>query len=259
MYDIVVVIASFNRRKLIQQTIESIQKNSKMKVGIVVTDNSKDPETSEYLESLEDIILYKFPKLDDGYEYAEHVNANTEIGRSLTGSEGSVYWDHRMTVGKCYMQGAQLAPPSKYIFFTQNDLYYLPGWDELMTTALDKYDDLITVAGYSGGSGTDDARDIGDELRKVEVTGKIPGSNMMFRRKDWEEIGAFPDYNEDNWMCNELRSRYGKMMGLIYPYIIIHCGYTSTLVGGMETERTKTGDWQTVENMMKQYPEIMFE
>ena len=60
-------------------------------------------------------------------------------------------------------------------------------------------------------------------------------------------------------MSYETRGGWGKNLGLIYPYVILHCGYTSTLVGGAEVERTKTGDWQTVEALMKQYPDILFE
>ena len=77
MFDIVVVLISFNRRKLLQQTIESIQKNSVMNVKIIVVDNSKDEETPKYLESLKDIIYYRFPKLDEAYDEADHVLADT--------------------------------------------------------------------------------------------------------------------------------------------------------------------------------------
>ena len=254
---IAIVLISFNRLKLLKQTIESIRKNTKMDYQLIVVDNSKDEETPKYLESLKDIIYYRFPKLDDDYEYAEHIGENTPMGKNLSTSEGTVYWDHRMTVGKSYTKGAELAPDSEYIYFVQNDMYHLPGWDTLMTKALD-YEDIIMVAGYSGGS-SEGGRDIGDKTRLVQTVAKIPGSNMMFRRKDWDKVVAFPDYDEDNWMCGELGTRYSKTMGLIYPYIVIHCGYTSTLVGGMETKRTKTGDWSTVETMMKQYPDIIYE
>ena len=258
MHDIVVVIASFNRRKLIQQTIESIQKNSVMDVKIVVVDNSIDKDTPKYLKSLKDIIYYRFPKLDEDYEYAEHVMIDNETGRKFAANtEESPYWNHRMTVGKCYNQGSLLAPPSEYILFTQNDMYYLPGWDKAMTNSLKKYKDLAIVSGYAGSSGTDR----GDiyEHYKIQDVGLVAGSSLMFRRKDWNQLGYIPDYNEDNWISYEVRGGWNKKLGLIYPYCIIHCGYTSTLVGGAEVERTKTGDWNTVEAMMKEYPEIYYE
>lgn len=251
MYDIVVVIASFNRLKLIKQTIESINKNSVMKVKIVVVDNSKNTETPEYLKSLNDIIYWHY----DG-DWAEHVIADTDIGRALQLSEGSVYWDNRVTVGKSYMKGAELSPPSKYILFVQNDFYFVRGWDKTMAGALDKYKDLIMVSGYSG-SQESEGQPIGD--RQVRTAGKLPGSNMLFRREDWDMIGAFPDYDEDNWICAEIRDRYKKNLGLIYPYILIHTGETSTLVEGKEVERTKTSDWINFPELKKQYPKVIFE
>jgi len=253
MKDIVVVIASFHRRKLIQQTIESIKKNSIMDVQIVVVDNSRDSETPKYLKSLKDIIYFHFNETD--YDYMEHILVDTEIGRAFAASPESAYWNNKMSMGKIYTKGGQLAPPSKYIYFTQNDMYFLPGWDRAMTTALG-YEDLIIVAGYSGSHGSN-GRDVGYD-RKVQNVGLVPGSSMMFRREDWDKIGTFPDYDEDNWMSYEMRGR-GKNLGLIYPYIIIHCGYTSTLVRGEETERVKTGDAATVEQMMKEYPDIIYE
>ena len=258
-YDIVVVVISFNRLKLLKQTIKSLKDNTVMRVKIIVVDNSKNTETPKYLRTLKDVIYYRFPKLDDAYEFAEHVTADTEIGRALALGEGTVYWDNRMTVGKSYMKGAELAPPSDYILFVQNDIYFLPGWDKLMTNTLDRYEDIILLSGYSGGPGSIEERPVEDDTRMVRDAGKVPGSNMMFRRKDWEEIGAFPDYDEDNWICAELKTRYGKTVQLIYPYILIHCGYTSTLVGGMEAEKTLTSDWQGIDILRPQYPDILFE
>src|SRR3990167_1653289 len=142
MAKITVVIASWNRPKLIKQTIESCIKNSHYKPEIVVVDNSDDPKTIKYLESLKDIQLFRW-----GDEYP-HLRVKSPDGFYYPEDQAdSPHWNNNWSLGKTRTKGAMLASPSEYIYFSDNDMYFKKDWDKLMVGVLEQYQDIVLLGG----------------------------------------------------------------------------------------------------------------
>ena len=227
-----VIICSHNRNKLLKQTIESLRKNSDSELQIIISDSSSDEETVKYLESLDDITYYHFKCTDKQY------------GPSI---------------GQAKMKGSDLAKPSEYIYFSDDDMYFFPHWDTIMIKALEKYDDLVIVGGRNLRIfDLEESRPI-DETYTVTNMSRQTGYSMMFRRNEWEKQPYFPNYDEDSWVGFEFRALLTKNIGTINPPVLIHCGLTRVSKQNNEPENSKTYDWQDIEQDMKNYPEILFE
>lgn len=251
-----VIIASYNRPNLIRQTIESCLKNSYHNVELIVVDNSDDSETIKYLEFLENITLFRWPKL----KHFPHLQSAT--GEVFTPFKGCLphtpFYHNDWSLGKQRTIGEMIAPPSKYIYFSDNDMYFMPNWDKVMVETLEKYEDLVMV----GGSGQHSSEFYAkfDEEYDVHWVSKQVGNTALFRREEWAKIGYFPDYDEDSWMGGEIQSRFQKKLSVIQPDIVIHCGENSIIKGGVRTKGVvKTHDMPAIEKYKLKYPEMVFE
>lgn len=254
-----VIIASYNRPNLIKQLIDSIYKNSYYDIKIVVVDNSTDPNTIDYIRSLKDIILYRwgndFPHLrvesPDGFNYPAE-------------QKPSPYWTDEWSLGKSRTKGVMLSPPSKYIYFSDNDMYLTKNWDKIMIDALNKYEDLVIIGGSGQHSHGDDGRPVGKNT--VYPVSLQVGNTMMWRRKEWDRIGFFPDHGEDGWISLEATTRFNKTPGVLDPPVALHCGATSLFsddtVGRGVVNRgklTPTHPNANIELNKREHPELIYE
>src|SRR3990167_756812 len=115
-----VIIASFNRLNLLKQTLDSLKKNSDSKLQIIVVDSSTDPKVPKYLETVKGITYFKF-------------NRRKFDNRKQPPKDP--YFNNRLSIGKAMNKGAELAKPSKYIYFSANDMYFLPHWNSILIDA----------------------------------------------------------------------------------------------------------------------------
>src|SRR3990167_8087186 len=184
-----VIIASYNRPRLLKQTLDSLRANSDSKLQIIVVDCSpnqegNDSETVTYLKQQKDITYFHWKKT-------------------------------QATIGQQMTKGVELAKPSKFIYFSANDMYFLPHWDTILKKALNKYDDIVIVGGR-GVHGGDQPREITNK-HNLLITGLQAGYSQMFRRKEWDAEGAFPNYDEDSWISYEMRTVFNKKLGVVEP------------------------------------------
>ena len=253
MDKLAIIIASWNRPKLVKQTIESCLKNSYYKPSITVVDNSDDPETINYLESLKDITLFRW-----GDEFP-HLRVESPDGFYYPADQAdSPYWNNQWSLGKTRTKGATLAPPSEYIYFSDNDMYFKKDWDKIMIGVLEEREDFVLVGGIAHHGNSFFAK-INEEYNLC-TAGKQAGNSMLFRRAEWARIGYFPDYDEDSWMGYEITTHFNKKIGVIDPEIVVHCGENSTTRDGKKIEGIlKTMDSPKIEVNKLKYPEVHFE
>ena len=124
---------------------------------------------------------------------------------------------------------------------------------------LKKYKDVVIVGGRNVHGGRwkhQPDRKLGKH--KVEITQQQTGYSMMLRRKEWDEAGFFPNYNEDSWISFTLQTHFSKKTATINPPVLIHCGYTR-IINQNKDAGQKTYDWATIKEDMKKYPNITFE
>ena len=221
-----VIIASYMRFNLLKQTLDSLRKNSDSKLQIIVVDWSPNDvgegtETINYLKEQKDITFFHWKKI-------------------------------QATIGQQMTKGVELAKPSKFIYFSGNDMYFLPHWDTILKKALNKYDDIVIVGGR-GLHGGDQPRELTSK-HKLLITGLQAGFSQMFRRKEWDAEGAFPNYDEDSWICYEMRAVFNKKLGVVEPPVVLHCGLTSTMDPAILVH-----DRGPIELDKQKYPDILFE
>lgn len=224
-----VVICSHDRYTLLKQTIESLRKNSDFELQIIVSDASDDKRIWAYCEAQTDLTYYHFR------------------------ATGKIYGP---PVGQAKMKGADLAEPSDYIYFTDDDIYFLPHWDSVIIEALEKYEDLCIVGGRNVHS-AGESRPLSNGYQ-VGITGQQTGYSMMWRRPEWDKWGYFPNYNEDSWISFETKSHLNKKIGTIDEPVVLHCGYWRNIDQNNDAG-SKTVDWQDIEVTMKNYPELVYE
>lgn len=224
-----VVIATFNRLELLKQTIETAKKNADNKLEIIVVDDASNDGTKEYLKSL-DFIKY--------YRFKEHAY--------IAGVKN---------------KGIEMASPSKYIYISDNDIYFLPHWDSIMIKALETYSDV----GIVGGRKHPHHRiltDRADSLRRIDnitvcLVDNQAGYSFMLRRKDLDEVGYFNDTiqagirgGEDNDFIERMKSK-GKIVACVDPPVLYHCGLYS-FTGN------PTSDYPEMINLQYSHSEILF-
>ncbi len=200
-----VIIPSFNRLKLLQQTLESLIENTYHEVYPIIVDDGSDKETMEFLEYLERIQIIRL--------YCMH---------------------RRSGVGVCRNFGAAIAPyTSKYIYFSDADVYFTKDWDKVMIKALEQHQKIGILGGQRHPfHGTDKTLEIPHHTANViELSDQQAGYSMMMRREVWNQVGPFraADPNafgaEDTDLCNRMQ-QVGYLIGSIAPEVVVHCGLT---------------------------------
>jgi len=190
-----VVVATYNREKLLKQTLDSLKKNSDNEIEIIVVDDaSTEPETIEYLDSLKDIKLFRF---------SENVG-----------------------VARVKNKGIEMASLTEYIHICDNDIYYLPHWDTGLIEILEKHKDVGLVGGKRHPHLVVwEVRDNGKTL----IMENQPGYSFFMERKFLDEVGWFETENPnsighaDSIMCERVKAK-NKKIATVDPPVIYHCG-----------------------------------
>lgn len=219
-----IIIASCNRYRLLKQTIASLRKNSYYNSEIIVVDCSTDDNSLRFLKNLRKIAkVYTF--------------------KGVIGP-----WHSKQF-------GSYLASDLEFIYFSDNDVYFLPKWDYLLVKGLRKFKDIILIGGRGmrRQHGYFQPRKLNKDY-EIGLENLQPGYSMMMRKKDWKKYGHFPDYDGDSWLGYQLRGSTKKNIGVIDPPVIIHCGLTSTF-----RSAEPIIDYDNMQEDIKKYKNILFE
>jgi GT2 family glycosyltransferase len=198
-----VIIPNFNRLRLLEQTLTSLFENSVLPVYPIVIDNGSSVEVQANLQELADRHLIRLYALG-----------------------------HKTGIGTCRNLGAAIAPPSEFLYFSDNDVYFETGWDKKMLDTLNRLPNL----GILGGArhphhGVVDILDCPAVHTVVTLSDQQAGYSMLIKRSVWNQLGPFKhtkptEYGqEDADLCNRFRAQ-NYLIGSLKPPVIIHCGIT---------------------------------
>ena len=227
-----VIIANHNRRELLEQTLDSLRDNSVGSIyTIVVDDCSTEEGMREFLESRKDISKVIFMKKQCG-------------------------------PGVCRNFGVASIPVEyKYLYFSDNDVYFEKGWNKKMLYHYMATEDTVPKPiGILGGArhphhGVEDFIQF-DGGVKIDLSDQQVGFSLFMSKKVWCDIGPFiatelGEYGkEDTELCNNARA-VGYLIGSMNPPVVVHCGIH-------HSEGSKTAGAEHLEEMQAQRPEIKF-
>ena len=220
-----VIICSHNRLRFIRQTLESLKKHSDGELQVIVADDSDKKEVIDYLNNLKDITL--------------------------------LHSDKKTSIGQAFMRGAEVAKPSEYIYFSTDDMFFLPHWNTILKKALELYDDILIVGGTNWHGGGE-PRKVTDDY-SIRLSGLLGSASMLMRREDWEKEGYFVNDNEDSWICYQWRTVFedrNATFASTEPRIVLHCGLISHHPTNLLARNKKCAGWQGVVQDQKRYPEF---
>jgi len=153
---------------------------------------------------------------------------STDEGEMLTGKQLGVGGAKNYGVDWSYIQGDEI------LMFSDNDMYYLPGWDKRLEYCLDSWD-VVQVGGWRHPYHKqgeyiaipcefDDGW--GKSLCKVDA---VTGNCFVIRYKDWLKYGPFdsnalgPGQSEDYAFSQKI-IKDGGIVATLDPPVAIHCG-----------------------------------
>lgn len=203
MNKLAVVIASFERPKLIRQTIESLIANSDFTPEIVVIDDfSQNPEVDKYLQLLVKNSMIKYFR-----------------------------YPFRAPIHTVKNKGEFLADPSEYIHFCDNDIYFEKHWDVRLIQILEAHPEIGVLGGdHHPHHQINETVPYSDTINIV-YSNDQPGYTQFMRRADYKKFGPFfsdtPIGGEDSNLCR-MAELGGFKIASISPAVVLHCGASGT-------------------------------
>lgn len=198
-----VVILTKNRYKLFSQTITSLHKNTPRELfDVMVIDDGSEIEHIAYIYGLK------------SGEMVDHLIA------TKTGSLG-----FNKNIGAEFARFLGY----EYVYQSDDDMYFLPGWLEKCLNAIDAPKELITVIGAYCHPFLQPNNDL--KLNTLNTVDAINGNSMFMRTKDWakykmqETNGIMA--SEDWEMCQRIR-KAGGLCVKFTENLVLHCGITNS-------------------------------
>ncbi len=206
MKKVSVSIITYNRPRLLRQTIKTLLKNTSSQLDIAVVDNaSTDGETQRYLEELQSQGTIKNFRFD----------TPQPLGLVRNKSESMFDSD------------------SEYIHFCDDDIYYEPNWDLRLIEVLEKCPEVGIVGGLKHPHHqTIESKRISQEIVVYYVNNQ-PGYSLFIRREDFKKFGPFTVRElglygaDDSYFC-QMCQEQGYKVAAVFPPVIYHCGVIST-------------------------------
>jgi glycosyltransferase involved in cell wall biosynthesis len=203
MTNIPIIIPTYNRLKLVKQTIESLKANTPLDLySLVVVDGGSTDGTREYLES----------------------QAIDQLITQSCTSPGQA-----KNIGVAASKGDLL-------YISDSDMYFKPGWLETLIKA---YTDEMAVLGALGHPwwptiGKTYVGGIPGEKAGIEVcyAEQQPGYSWFMRRSMWEQCGPLKEgvgYGvDDTEFCNRAKGLTFSLpyykVGHLKEELVLHCG-----------------------------------
>ncbi len=186
MKDILIVV--HNQFPYVQECIESIQKNTK-NYKLYIWDNASENETSNYLESLDAVLV----RTEENFGFIVPNNRLVSLG------------------------------DSPYIILLNSDTFVRPGWDASLVSHINSG---YSQVGYIGGLLDNQGR--GDGASFGSGVDYIPGWCFCIARSTYAEFGLFDEVNLDFAYCEDAdfslrlteagNSIYALHLGLVHHY-----------------------------------------
>lgn len=199
MQPIPIVIPTFNRLRLVKQTLESLYRSTPLKLyRLIVVDNGSTDGTYEYLKTV-DFIDTLVQETEKGPGPAKN--------RGVAEAEGD------------------------FLYISDSDMYFKAGW---LLRLLECYEPDMGVLGALGHPWwpTLGRRFVGGEpgVRaglEVCFAEQQPGYSWFMRRSIWDQFGplvAGKVYGEeDTEFCNRCKA-YGYLIAHLKEEMVLHCG-----------------------------------
>lgn len=219
-----IVLITRDRPELTRQTIETMKKNA--------SDWSKHSLLVVFDQTLDEVV--QLPE-----------DLRTSKGDSLACTK------KQLGVGGAKNYGAELyattvgyhdPQPDDILMFSDNDMYYLPGWDTAFERALSESPEALQIGGWrhpfhgwctlrkdSYFEGQPKPKPSG--LLKVDA---VTGNCFVIRWSDWLKYGPFdanalgPGQSEDYALSQRIKAG-GGVVATLSPPVAIHCGLSNSL------------------------------
>ncbi len=188
----IILITDFTRPELVWQTIETLRDNASYDfhhLYIVVTGR---------------VIYDAIPF----YPSAHHTIVALQPGWCGVG----VSKNYGATLGK-----------DDILMFSDDDIYYMRGWDERLMAALD----VVTLVGAC----SHPFNVISPSYVDIGKVAAVSGNCCAIRRRDWDRYGPYdpttePAMSEDVKLSRGIVAG-GGTLGVTLPFCAIHCGLTN--------------------------------
>jgi GT2 family glycosyltransferase len=206
-----IILITKNRLKLLQQTVATLIKNTPKELyDLIVVDDGSEPQCVSYLQGLKiggvisDLVL-------------------TNLG----------------SPSKCRNIGAEIVKKKgyKFLYHTDNDMYFLPEWLEECHKAKDNSFNIIIVGAYchpfmqANEEKTlflDTPNNIREDIATVDA---VSGNSWFISTEDYFKYGLHETdgimASEDWEMCQRIR-KDGNFVVRLTPHKVLHCGITNS-------------------------------
>jgi glycosyltransferase involved in cell wall biosynthesis len=197
-----IIIVTKNRDNLFNQTIKSLIKNTNKNLyDIIVVDDGSD-DTS---------LVYSYYNKGD-------------ISDLILTNFGSP--------SKCRNLGAEIARKKgyKYLYHSDNDMYFLPGWLEECHRLKEKFSNFIIIGPYCHPflQPNGDCQVMNSEWKTVDA---VSGNSWFISTEDYFNYGLHENdgiMNSEDWeMCQRIRQD-GNFVVRLTPHKVLHCGVTNS-------------------------------
>lgn len=197
-----IILITKNRKSLTAQTINSLTKNTPKELyDLIVVDDGSEPESLGYLFGfkaggiISDLILTNF--------------GSPSICRNL---------------------GVEIAKRKgyKYLYHTDNDMYFLPGWLERCIEVKEKYKQISIIGPYCHPFMQKNSDRDYEDLETVDA---VSGNSWFICTKDYCKLGLHETTgimaSEDWEFCQRVR-KGRKLCVRLKPHLVLHCGITNS-------------------------------
>src|SRR4030066_804481 len=177
-----VVISTYNRLELLKQTLESLQKNTYNDLEIIVIDDASndDKKTIKFLNEQKEITFYLF--------------------------------HNKATIAEVKQKGFESVTRGKYVYFSDDDVYFEKNWDVKLIKVLETFPDIGVVGGRHHPHHV-----IFDKFKfeedEILICEQQAGYSLMLRQKDYKAIGGYEvsnrtkDGGEDTLVCDMIKAK----------------------------------------------------
>ena len=208
-----IIVLVHNRERLTRQTLESLVANTTAPYSAIVVIDNSTPETISIVEEIaENRTNMKYVVLRNTAEESGCVGALRNLGAKTS----------EWTFGR-----------GEWLYFSDNDLYFRPGWLEYMTGMLYHSEDVKVLGGYRHPfHGVNGHRGF-SSWGRIELTDAVAGYSMLMKWDTFDKYGPF-DANakgvcqsEDYAFCRKIAAD-GGLVGYSETPQILNCGLTNS-------------------------------
>ena len=196
-----VIMPVKDRIELTKQTIETLFKNTSSKFDLIIISDNSEKATNDYLARL---------------------GENAKV----------IYMPESKGGPVCKNAGMAVAGDSEFYYITDNDVYYMPKWDEVLLGIMDAFPQVGVVGArnhsYHGVVATKENKGI-----RINLTLQQAGFSMLVRKKTWLDCGPFLHYQnvelgrDDVKFCDVVRGAGWEIAQPEKP-VAFHCGIKNT-------------------------------